>query len=309
MELGPEEILLLVSRDPDKTASRLADVRARREEEARRRVAEDASRMLRGTNARFRKAERTEDPSEAARLRLEGEERLKDLAAVDLAAWPWARWMYPVRDTDLLVPAGGEAPVYEGLRITIPSPWDPERLQHAEFGRVKGSAIGVREAGSATWSERALEKVVEVGIRPEHLDQPWPAEDLAASVAARLDTALRYGGNWPALGWTWASDAWLERVWAAHGGEVVSLLAKATSWYAEQQRVPIVDGDELRIARGVQIAAAPVLPPTVAGWRELLRLAPASRLKFGELDEVATYWWDRRVPRGLLSRESPREAA
>jgi hypothetical protein len=117
MDLGPEDILLLISRDPEKTSRRLSEVKARREAEARKKVAEDASRLLRSANARFRKAERSSDVAEAARLRLEGEERLKDLAAVDPAAWPWARWMYAVRDRDVLVPDGGQAPVYEGLRV------------------------------------------------------------------------------------------------------------------------------------------------------------------------------------------------
>jgi hypothetical protein len=308
MELGPEEILLLVSRDPDKTAKRLADVRARREEEARKKVAEDAARMLRGANARFRKAERTADPTEAARLRQEGEERLKDLASVDPAAWPWARWMYAVRDTELLVLAGGEAPVYEGLRVALPSPWDPAKLQHAEFGRVKGVAVGVREAGSASWTEQPLEKVAALGIRPENLDPAWPPES-DEPAAAKIASVLRYSGSWPALGWSWASDAWLERVWAGHGAQIVERLAAATSWYAEQQRVPLLGRGGMRVGRGVQVGQGEVLPPTLAGWRRFLALAPASGLKHGELEEVAAYWWDRKLPRDLLSRASSREAA
>ncbi|MEZ5333598.1 MAG: hypothetical protein R2991_16545 [Thermoanaerobaculia bacterium] len=174
---------------------------------------------------------------------------------------------------------------------------------------MKGASIGVREAGSAAWSEQSLDKVAAQGIRPEHLDQPWPAEDDGAAVKARIESALRYGGNWPALGWSWASDAWLERVWAAHGADVVWHLAKATSWYAEQQRVPVVVRGALRVGRGVQIGQGEVVPPTRAGWQRFLKIAPGSALMFGELDEVAGYWWDRKVPRDLLSRDASREAA
>ncbi|MEQ1502254.1 MAG: helicase-related protein, partial [Myxococcota bacterium] len=306
MDLGPEEILLLVSRDPDKTAKRLADVRARREEEARKKVAEDAARMLRSANARFRKAERATDPTEAARLRLEGEERLKDLANVDPAAWPWSKWVYAVRDREVLVPAGGEAPVYEGLQIAVPSPWNPEKVQHVEFGRVKGTAIGMREHGSATWSEQALEKVAALGIRPEHLDVAWPAEEDVA--AARIESAMKYGGNWTALGWSWASDAWMKRMWAAHSGEVNWFLARATGWYAEQQRVPAYIRSNFRVARGIQVShAEELLPPTFDGWRRFLLIAPNAGLTYTELDECAVYWWDRRLPRGLLA--DAREAA
>jgi hypothetical protein len=300
MELGPEEILLLVSRDPDKTAKRLADVRARREEEARKKVAAEAAQRLRGTNARFRKAERTADPAEAARLRGEGEERLKDLASVDPSAWPWARWMYAVRDTEVLVPASGEAPVFEGLRVALPSPWDPSKLQYLEFGRVKGTSIGLREAGSASWVEQPLEKVGALGLRPEHVDLSWPSEDDRV-VRARLESVLKYSGSWPALGWSWAADGWLERVWRQNGQDILQRLAAATSWYAEQQRVPLLR-PELRVGRGVQIGKGEVLPPTLTGWRRFLTLAPASGLQFGELEEIASYWWDRTLPRDLLTR-------
>ena len=306
MELGPEEILLLISRDPEKTARRLAEVRARREADARKKVAEDAARMLRGANARFRKAERTEDPTEAARLRQEGEERLKDLATVDPEAWPWAKWMYAVRDHDLLVPVAGEAPVYEGLRVGIPSPWNPDRTDFVEFGRVQGTSVGVREAGTATWSEQPLEKVAALGILPEHMDAVFPSDEDAradAATAARIDQALRYGGNWPGLGWTWASDEWVGRAWARHGDRVVQKLAQTSSWYAEQQRVPVAGRDGLEVRRGSGIGASDgtVLPPTLAGWRDFLALASASGLKFGELEQAGLYWWNRRIPRTLLS--------
>ena len=316
MDLGPEEILLLISRDPEKTSRRLAEVRARREEDARKKVAEDAARMLRGANARFRKAERSEDPAEAARLRQEGEERLKDIATVDPAAWPWAKWMYAVREREMLVPVGGEAPVYEGLRVGVPNPWNPDKVQLVEFGRVKGTAIGLREAGSAAWNEQPVEKVAAQGLAPEHFDPDWPEDEEAQAVQAaeaRIDQALRYGGNWTALGWTLASDGWLERAWARVGARVVQRLAAASSWYAEQQRVPVVLRGELRVGRGIQIGQpdAFVIPPTLAGWRQFLEMAPDSGLKFGEIEQAGVYWWDRKIPRNLLSaaREGEAEAA
>ena len=69
---------------------------------------------------------------ESARLRLEGEERLDDLAKVDPEAWPWARLMYAVRETNVLVTKDTGAPVYEGLRVGTPSQWNPDDIQYAE---------------------------------------------------------------------------------------------------------------------------------------------------------------------------------
>ena len=43
-------------------------------------------------------------------------------------------------------------------------------------------------------------------------------------------------------------------------------------------------------------------PPTEAGWKPYLELAPASELRFTDLDLAAEHWWDRHVPRDLLSK-------
>ncbi|MBL8616687.1 MAG: DEAD/DEAH box helicase family protein [Deltaproteobacteria bacterium] len=305
MDMGPDEILLLISRDPEKTARRLADVRARREADARKKVAEDAARMLRAAQARFRKAERAADPAEAARLRQEGEERLKDLATVDPEAWPWARWMYAARETELLVPHDGAAPVYEGLRVGVPSPWDPSRVELAEFGRVKGAAIGVRPAGGAAWTPRELDALAQMKLQPEHLDAVFPAgEDVESleAVERRVEEGMRYGVDWPRLGWSWASDAWLERVWPKVGDVIIRGLSLAQRWSADQQHVPVVVRGALVIARGAALGRVDAwFAPTLDGWRRFLSLAPASGLKFGELEAAGLYWWDRRIPRDLLA--------
>jgi hypothetical protein len=224
--------------------------------------------------------------------------------------------MYAVRDHDLLVPVGGEAPVYEGLRVGVPSPWNPDKVQLVEFGRIDGTEVGVREAGTATWNAQPIDKVAALNLAPEHFDPTWPeGEEAEAHQAAeaRIDAALRYGGNWAAIGWLTASDGWLERAWARHGQRITQRLAQASSWYADQQRVPVVVRGGLRVARGIQIGQPDVfvLPPTLAGWRQFLDLAPATGLKFTELEEAGTYWWNRKIPRNLLSaaREGQAEAA
>jgi hypothetical protein len=304
MEMGPEEILLLISRDPAKTALRLAAVKQRREEEAKQRVAQDAARLLKGANARFRKAEGTSDPTEAARYRLEAEERLKDIANVDPAAWPWAEQAYTVRTSEMIVPDNGACPVYEGLKVGLPNPWNPEKTDFAEFGRVREGTIGVREAGSAVWSPKKAEEVPGLGIKPEHLALPWPADDdprTEAALGPRVDQALRYSGSWPALGWAWASDPWIERSWSKVADRVVQRMAEVSSWYSERQKVPVIVGGRLEVVSGAGLRRGAVLPPTRAGWREFLNLAPASGIKFTEIEECGLYWWEKRIPRDLLS--------
>jgi len=304
MEMGPEDILLLISRDPAKTAERLAQVKARRDEDARKKVAGDAARLLRSVNARLRKAERATDPAESARLRLEAEERLKDLATMDPEAWPWAKWMYVVRDQAVLVPIEGEAPVFEGLRIGVPNQWNPDTTDFAEFGRVKANGIGVRQAGSAQWAPQDLTQLAALKLEPGNLEPSWPGDDEARTeqaITERIRGELRYSGSWPTLGWMLASDAWLARVWSRHGGQVVEQMVNVSSWYAQQQRVPVVIDGGLRVASGSHLRGAFVIPPTLEGWKQFLELAPASGLKFGDLAQAGEYWWDRKIPRDLLS--------
>jgi hypothetical protein len=94
---------------------------------------------------------------------------------------------------------------------------------------------------------------------------------------------------------------------ARHGQRVVQRLAAASSWYAEEQRVPVVVRGDLRVARGIQIGQSDgfVIPPTLAGWRQFLDLAPASGLTFGELEETGIYWWDRKICTRPIRLPSP----
>jgi superfamily II DNA/RNA helicase len=90
-QLTPEDILLMISRNKEKTRALLEDKKKRQAEEARARVAKEAARLLRQAAGRFRDARATTDAEKAARLRDEGEQRLADLEQVNPDAWPWAR--------------------------------------------------------------------------------------------------------------------------------------------------------------------------------------------------------------------------
>gem|GEM_PF-7123343 len=303
MEMGPEELLLLISRDPEKTRQRLNAIRAKRQAEAHAKAAQDAARLLRSINARFRKAERAADSMDAKRLRLEAEERLGDLARVDADAWPWLEHSMVVRERELLVPVGRAMPVHEGLKVGVPAKWNPERVEHAEFGRIVGTSVGVREAGSAGWTLVDMERVESLGVEPEHLSPSWPDTDEDA-VATDLESRIaRLYGDWRDLGWQHASRTFVERWWPRVAHRVVEKLAGSAGWYARQQKVPVVSGAELRIGGGDTLRRGEVLPPTDAGWRRFVELAPSSGLKWSELAEAGEYWWNRKLPRDALSAE------
>ncbi|MBK6580397.1 MAG: hypothetical protein IPG17_30395 [Sandaracinaceae bacterium] len=220
MDIGPEETLLLISRDPEKTRKRMDEVRKRREAEAKAKIATEASRLLRSINARFRQAERSKDATEAARLRGEAEARLKDLARTSPDAWPWMAQAEIVRERPVLVPDGG-GPIYEGLRLAIPSTWDKDRADHVEVGRPnREGGIGLRLGGAAAWEAAESTDARFKAICPEYIGAGWPTDDEARAVKAtkdRLDQAIRYSADWSLLGWHLAPDAWAERMWGLLG--------------------------------------------------------------------------------------------
>ncbi len=310
MDMGPEEILLLISRNPEQTRARLEAVRAQREAEAKKKIAAEASKLLRAINARFRNAERTRDGIEAARLRGEAEERLKHLARVNVEAWPWASTAVVVRDRPVLVVEGG-GPVFEGLRAGIPSAWNASRIDYIEFGKVtKDGQIGQRGAGEGAWRLTKSDDAKFSALKPENYGAAFPADEETATVRAVAQLGndkLRYSGDWPGQGWQHAPDSWVERTWPQVADVVVGALAKVSYYNLQAQKIPVVSPAGLRIVNAGAAsgtAGVDVLPPSEAGWQAFLAQAPDSGLKFGELAEAGRWWWGRSIPRNLLSGEA-----
>ena len=82
-------------------------------------------------------------------------------------------------------------PVWEGLRVGRPNPFRPEVTQFIEFGRIRGAQIGIREFGSSTWALRQLNKLSELGLKPEQVAVEVNRELVAR--ARRAEHPLRPG--------------------------------------------------------------------------------------------------------------------
>jgi hypothetical protein len=306
--LTPEDILLMISRNKEKTKRLLEEKKQRQAEEARARIAKEAARVLRQAAGRFRDARSSADPEKAARLREEGEQRLADLEQVNADAWPWAPWMYAVRDTDMIVPENGGAPVHEGLRLTRPRPGVPGQLDYFEFGRIvqtdEGENIGLRAAGSAGWQLVAYTGALggaPIGAAdlPRDGGPAWPEDDDARTAAAlekAIPDVLRYG-RFDGLHWRGASDAWLEKWWPRFAEQIAAGLAASY----QREKVPVTDDEGLAIAAGSEVKGAVILPPTQAGWQRFLELAPKSGESFTSLKEIGLSWWGRKIPPNLLA--------
>ncbi len=313
-DMGPDEALLLISRDPDATRKKLNALKEKKAEEARLKLAEGGARLLRGADSLFRKAERATEPAEAERLRREGEARLLELEKLDPEAWPWLKWAWKARELPVLHAPDGRSPVFhEGLRAAYaPSSVNPDYIEHIELGRIHGETIGLRRAGTASWSVQTLDDLAKLGtsstgLHPADLDPAsWPETDQEQAdgmLPGLLRSQLSYSGHWPGLNCHLAPDAWVTRLWSRVGREVLNYLAQVRTWYLQSQHVPALLGGRLVIRRGSELLSPLVepLPPTDAGWQAFLELAPTSELSFTQLEEAGLWWWSRRIPRTLLS--------
>jgi hypothetical protein len=302
--LNDEEILLMISRDPEATQRALDARREALRAEARHKVAREAANLLIQADARYRDARETTDTERAARLRAEGDERLKDLKRIDVTAWPWARLAERAREVEMIVASAASAPVFEGLRV---GRGKPGAVRYHEFGRVlRGDGerrIGRRAHGFPVWELLGDEALRALDLQPSDVEAGagWPDEDeaeLQHVLEAHVDGVLRERtATYEDLGWLGASDAWLTRWWPRVEKQVREGLATG----AAEQAYPLMVDGALTLASGLKLRGGELLAPTLAGWQRFLELAPASGLKFGELREVGTAFWARKFPRGLLA--------
>jgi superfamily II DNA or RNA helicase len=319
--LTPDQVLIAISRNPSKTIATLEKVKAEAEAAARKQVAINASKTLLQANARMREARSTDDPHMAARLRGEAKDRVLDLQKIDVQAWPWARWLGKIAEVDYMVPADGQAPVYEGLRVGKPSNIYPDQIDFYEFGRhipgaEGGGVIGMRGLGAPTWMARTMSGVTapvgseQFGLRPEQLElggSSWPDDSVSTAANIRAELTKRGGKfDWESFGWRLASDAFLTQWWARFRQPIMKAIADST--LGEEYLYPIDSAGVLTLKdrEAVDELIADneldgLLPPTLAGFDHYLQLAPASRLSFQDLDAVARFWWYRPFPRGLLT--------
>ncbi|MFS8065297.1 MAG: SNF2-related protein [Byssovorax sp.] len=317
--LSRKELLVLISRDPEKTRLRLEAAEAEREEERKKKIAKSATDTLRAVANRFDRARTERDSTLAAEYLSVAKQKLASLAKVPPEVWPWAGWAMAAEQSPMLVPKEG-GPVYEGLRVAMPRVLDHSVIEFAEFGRIDGTTLGTRVAGAAHWEEIGMDQVVQLHLEPqmrvaEGSGPSWPTDDQAGVDKAMQDKWLprfRHGAGaaeaWKALGWKRAPDSFVEAQWSRWGDEVARAMALTGSWAANLQ-VPAIRGG--RLVLGLTPPPSSVLPPTLAGWRRFLEMAPLSGEKFSVLEDAGLWWFGRRIPRNLLvvADDAPRSAA
>ncbi len=293
VEVSPIELIADLTTDPAKTRGLLEQL-ARQEAATRRgKLLRQVARLMRSADARFRAAERADEPLEAARLRQEGQAEITNLRAVDASFWPFFDQARAIEKHPSLIPATG-VPFYEGLQL-----WHIENGQpvHREYGRVEDRRIGERRAGRAIWTTVGLDGLEPIALTTASFTGGWPddAATTQAAIAEALDTMGRRGA-WEDLGLMWASERFLGVYWPRIAEAVRDRLAERT-WSTGDELYPAQDSHgALFLANTRSLAGMRLFSPGTAGFAEFLRIAAASTYTVSELRAAARLWWERPIP-------------
>lgn len=316
-ELSPEDWLMFLSRDKEETARMIAERKAKLRQDEDNRIRREAWNLVRAIVTRQREAQRA-DLMQRTRLFEEITRLIDQLEAMDAQVWPW-RFVGPkVAQTPALT-FGTNKPgvIWEGARLAEKS-FDGRIVGGYEFGRIAlgtEAGIGARMHGSLSWDLMTLEHAARLWERttPAHWQADWPSyeDELREMVKTHLRLIAERGlRSFRSLDLRYASEPFMNTLWAMAGLQFVQALAAARD--QDEAALPWVTDSGLQMGGGRQsLESGRVLPWTAEGYAEFLRMAPASKLSFGDLDEIAQWWWGRHIPRGLLAQrvEATRSAA
>ncbi len=310
-EQSPEDWLMYLSRDPQKTQALFAAKQAKQAQAERDNQRKIAWARIRGIAVRQRELAGSLDAYQQERLRKEIAQFVEDLNRTDPDVWPW-KFAVP-----LLVTAGRtlsfapahEGAIWEGARCQRKNP-SSEVIEASHYGRIQyipRLAIGLRDAGSVEWREifpDEAQKRWSYTHAQDWTDIAWPAidEELGDSMK-RFIARLKDDGVWHYhdARFDLAPHDWLEAVWTHWGKAIVSALSASRTSY--QVRLPIVTSSGLS-TQIAEMASGRVLPFTDAGYQEFLKIAQSSALKWTELDSIAQWWWLRHLPRTFLVEQA-----
>ena len=323
-ELTPEDYLVALSADPEKTRRLIEQKRAGDADKKRQAIIGTANRLLQRASVLFANAHR--EPSErAARSRAEGEELLDRLSKYS-AVWPYGGLLAEARRQSIVLTSSAGVPIWEGLKLRrSATDFASEFFEVGKQSASDATTISIREAGSAEWNRVHLADL-NAAIDPSSLgfgSERTLMDHAMADVFAMAGMQPSGGRSTTANNWTWpeddavkmekearslarangmeallvlhfvgASDAFRTAVWPAIRDDMMknpSGLLPVEREGALELVETLAEGDEL-------------LPWTPWGYDRFLGLALESDLKVGDLVTVSRRWWDRAFPRALLKR-------
>ncbi len=309
LELGPDEVLLLISRTPDETRKRLDKLRAAAEAKRRADEAARAIKLLESGASQLVEARDAVDPERAERLLAGADAAFDAVARIDRDIWPWAGLLAAARKAgahDILA-RQGTPPLFPGSWLR----WDDDWYEVGRFGwQGTHRMIWLRLAGDASWEGHKVANVARdktdddvSPTRPADVADNW-TDGVERLVKSTIANPYR---GWQAMGWSHAAPAWLETAWprveATAKAEIASIRASyfGSNYGPAETRFPFDLNGEVYIHRrgGKPPEGAVLLPPTQAGWARWLRLAANDEHKYALRDDTSKWWWGRPLRPGM----------
>ena len=290
--VGEDELLVALSRDPEKTAKRLATMKAERQVAAVWNA--HLSRMNLLASALRRRA--VGGPEEVA------DYVARELPLVESSAWAWARF------ARLALERGGTLSTMLPEIRQIPNDAEPTLLitgtkqQSIRWGVVNGPTISMLRGapGELQWTTIEVAKYHFKEAKPSELDIN-PVVDVGAIRRAVGERHWWSLNEWKNLRWWTADEAWLATVWPSVWGIVGERWSKG-------EQVPRRQGDRLSVERGELLA------PTAEAWTWFV--SHATDLgdlgwTWTQIAELGKAWWgpERGLPRDALTRHAADQVA
>lgn len=312
MDLSTEDLLLMLADDPEAAKAAMEEVHKRNELERRRKSESAAWQRLSDLLSFVRMAARRDTELEREQARKQALAALDYLREVPSDVWPWlfvaekAAAGVPMATVNVYTASDGDISpttlttraVWEGLFLLI----TPDR--GAYFSVAPGGVVCLREQGDFRWSRPApMPKGIgnAIGLAPVDgfrlSNPPDDSSEWRASLQ-RAVRSLRFAGasGITSLQLSLAPDYWRQLVWAEYAGTILQELALST------YSAPIRSGSGLAFADRADAETA--LPPTDAGWLEMLERTRHSAVSFSQMSELARAWWGREFPRGLADERA-----
>ena len=312
-DMSPEDWLMWLSRDPEKTRQLIAQQKAKVKKDEDDKTRKLAWAGIRSIAVRHRDL-RNADQLTIARLREDIEAIGADLEKIDGDVWSW-KFIIPevVRNPTLSFAPASDGAVWQTAKYKRKNHAD-KVIDTADFGRVLYEprlGISYREEDSVYWNELDLSQAAQKWANTSPADWQMDWDPLLPSVEKSMEEFL---GQLSRAPWHFreprfdlAHEAFVVAIWDRYGKRIVETIV--SSEYLFQVRLPILKAGILTAGEEDAKTADEVIAFTDAGFQRFLMSAQLSDLKWTEVEAIAQWWWNRSIPRNLLTlRDQKRKA-
>jgi hypothetical protein len=307
-DLSPEEWLLYLSRDVEKTRALLEKKKQEAEAAENLRLVKLAWASVRQIAMRQRDAKLSKDPIAKAHLLSEIDRISADLAQTDPLIWPW-RFIAPLvaKFPTLSFAPSANGAVWESATL-VRKRADGEQYGGGEFGAVsyQPNAIGFREFRRLKWESLSADEaqaVWKASTPKDWQDTPIAMEaELQPAVDQLLNQIERVGSyGFRELRLELASERFRVDFWNKWGLDLVRALLSAFD--AERAQIPAKRGQPVAATLAhLSDDSTLIYPFTTEGLRAFLAdCRAAGNLRWGEIDNFTDWWWGQRAPRNALT--------